>query len=200
MAPGARLWSGVAAVVAAAIVVIVAPVDQPPIVAASTIAPPRDRIAFPADHAASLELPDGTPLPVSSILNIPKPMNYGDFAWNEAGVPDGELLVQVDLRAQTIAVFRAGHEIGTAIILYGADGKPTPGGIYPIIEKKEQHRSNLYDAEMPYMLRLTNDGIAIHASDIRKGRATHGCIGVPEDFARALFAAVTPGDRVVIVA
>jgi lipoprotein-anchoring transpeptidase ErfK/SrfK len=52
---------------------------------------------------------------------------------------------------------------------------------------------------MPYMLRLTNDGVAIHGSNVRQGWATHGCIGVPPDFARLLFAAAAKGDAVVIL-
>jgi lipoprotein-anchoring transpeptidase ErfK/SrfK len=67
-----------------------------------------------------------------------------------------------------------------------------------VLEKREKHRSNLYDAEMPYMLRLTNDGIAIHASEVRQGAATHGCIGIPVEFARALFREVRRGDEVFI--
>ncbi len=52
---------------------------------------------------------------------------------------------------------------------------------------------------MPYMLRLTNDGVAIHGSNVREGWASHGCIGVPLDFARLLFAAASKGDLVVIL-
>ena len=52
---------------------------------------------------------------------------------------------------------------------------------------------------MPFMLRLTGDGVAIHASNVRQGWATHGCIGVPPDFARKLFSATARGDMVVIV-
>jgi lipoprotein-anchoring transpeptidase ErfK/SrfK len=51
---------------------------------------------------------------------------------------------------------------------------------------------------MPFMLRLTADGVAIHASNVRKGWATHGCIGVPEFFARRLYAEMKLGDRVFI--
>jgi lipoprotein-anchoring transpeptidase ErfK/SrfK len=51
---------------------------------------------------------------------------------------------------------------------------------------------------MPYMLRLTTDGVAIHASNVREGWATHGCIGVPMEFARRLFAEVKLGDPVEI--
>jgi lipoprotein-anchoring transpeptidase ErfK/SrfK len=52
---------------------------------------------------------------------------------------------------------------------------------------------------MPYTLRLTNDGVSIHASDVRWGAATHGCIGVPLAFAQRLFEAATVGDEVSVV-
>jgi lipoprotein-anchoring transpeptidase ErfK/SrfK len=52
---------------------------------------------------------------------------------------------------------------------------------------------------MPYMLRLTDDGVAIHGSNVREGYATHGCIGVPPDFAKKLFAVMAKGDPVFIV-
>jgi lipoprotein-anchoring transpeptidase ErfK/SrfK len=96
-------------------------------------------------------------------------------------------------------VFRGGHEIGSAVILYGTDGKPTPTGSFTILQKDRNHYSRSYDAPMPYMLRLTNDGVAIHGSNVREGRATHGCIGVPLDFARQLFAVASKGDPIVIV-
>jgi lipoprotein-anchoring transpeptidase ErfK/SrfK len=97
-------------------------------------------------------------------------------------------------------VFRGGHEIGSAVILYGTDGKPTPTGSFTILEKDAHHYSRSYDAPMPYMLRLTSDGVAIHGSNVRQGYATHGCIGVPPDFARLLFGAAAKGDTVVILA
>jgi lipoprotein-anchoring transpeptidase ErfK/SrfK len=52
---------------------------------------------------------------------------------------------------------------------------------------------------MPYTLRLTNDGVSIHASDVRYGAATHGCIGVPLAFAQRLFNAAHVGDEVTVV-
>jgi hypothetical protein len=59
-------------------------------------------------------------------------------------------------------VFRSGHEIATAVILYGADEKPTPTGEFKILQRLKDHRSSLCDAPMPYTLRLTGDGISIH--------------------------------------
>jgi lipoprotein-anchoring transpeptidase ErfK/SrfK len=136
---------------------------------------------------------------VESVIKVAGPMDYGQALWREAGVPQGPLWVRVDRRAQIISVFRGRHEIGTAVILYGAPEKPTPAGRYPVLGKKLHHVSSSYGAEMPYTLWLTEDGIAIHAGSVRQGAATHGCVGVPRDFAAKLFDMVKVGDPVVIV-
>jgi lipoprotein-anchoring transpeptidase ErfK/SrfK len=137
--------------------------------------------------------------PVNSLLAIKAPMHFGDYRWDDKGVPSGPTWIRVDLGSQLISVFRAGHEIGTAVIVYGGDNKETPGGTLHVLAKARDHRSSLYDAEMPYTLRLTNDGVSIHASDVRWGTATHGCIGVPRAFAQRLFDAAMVGDEVTVV-
>jgi hypothetical protein len=166
------------------------------------VVPPavKARIAYPPGRYPVLTLPDGTREQIRSLLAIAQPLEFGGYVWNDAGVPAGPVWMRVDLGMQTISVFRAGHEIGTAVILYGADGKPTPAGVYPVLERARDHHSTLYDAPMPFMLRLTADGVAIHASNVRAAAATHGCIGVPLAFAKLLFEQVRRGDRVVIVA
>jgi len=137
--------------------------------------------------------------PIQSVLDVPSRMTFGDYVWNEKGAAAGPIWVRVDLGRQLISVFRGGHEIGTAVILFGANGKETPLGDFPILQKAAQYHSHTYDAEMPFMLRLTNDGVAIHASNVREGWATHGCIGVPRAFAEKLFGAVKLGDPVTII-
>ncbi len=137
--------------------------------------------------------------PIKTMLNVRERMRYGDFVWNDRKVPAGPLWIRVDLESQLISVFRGGHEIGTAVILYGAQEKQTPSGTFRIMERKKDHQSTLYDAPMPYMLRLTGDGVAIHASNVRWGAATHGCIGVPDAFAERLFELARVGDEVLIV-
>lgn len=138
-------------------------------------------------------------LVVKRVLPVEGPFRHGDYVWDESGAPtNGPVIITVDLKAQTLSIFRAGYEIGAAVILYGADDKPSPQGAFPITEKDADHVSNLYDAPMPYMLRLTSDGVAIHGSDVKWGSATHGCIGVPTAFAKKLFGAVKLGDLVVI--
>lgn len=138
--------------------------------------------------------------PIRSILHVRAPMHYGDFEWDEARVPAGPVAIRVDLSKQLLSIFRAGHEIGTAVIVYGTDGKPTPTGTFPILARMKDHQSAQYDAEMPYTLRLTNDGVALHASSVEYGHATHGCVGVPLEFAHRLFDATRVGDKVTIVA
>ena len=138
-------------------------------------------------------------LVIRRILPIEGPIRYGEWHWDEAGVPArGALVITVDLEARVISVFRDGYEIGAAAVLLGTQEKPTPTGVFPITEKDAHHVSNLYDAPMPYMLRLTNDGVTIHATTVANGYASHGCIGVPRDFARKLFGAAQLGDRVYI--
>lgn len=51
---------------------------------------------------------------------------------------------------------------------------------------------------MPYMLRLTDDGITIHGTKVENGYASHGCIGVPNRFAKKLFETVKLGTPVYI--
>ena len=157
------------------------------------------RIWFPARETPLLSLPDGRKEAVHSMLNITKPMHFGSFVWDEDRVPQGAIWVRIDLARQILSVFRGGNEIGSAVILYGSDGKPTPTGSFTILEKNADYYSHSYDAPMPYMLRLTKDGVAIHGSNVRNGWATHGCIGVPLDFARLLFAAAHKGDPVAII-
>ncbi|PAX07976.1 L,D-transpeptidase [Sphingomonas lenta] len=167
-------------------------VDAKPVLAAAPAkrAPPAVEPAPPR--------PEPT-LVVKRILDIPAGIGFGEWVWNEEGAPPGgRVVMTVDLKAQTISVFRGGHEIGTAAVLYGADDKPTPLGRYPILEKDRDHVSNLYGAPMPYMLRLTMDGVAIHGSDVKYGMATHGCIGVPTPFAAKLFEAVGKSDLVIV--
>jgi lipoprotein-anchoring transpeptidase ErfK/SrfK len=96
-------------------------------------------------------------------------------------------------------VFKGGYEIGATAVLLGTSEKPTPLGVFPIKWKKADHYSSIYDrAPMPFTQNLTGDGVAIHGTKVEKGYASHGCIGVPNDFGKKLFAATKVGDRVFI--
>ena len=175
------------------------PPPVPSVRAAPKVATDPDRILM-SDDGSTARLPRAeSGIAIRSLLKAPAAMRYGDSLWNDRDVAPGKIWVRIDLRTQLLSVFRGGDEIGTAIVLYGADAKETPTGTFPILWKGRNHRSSLYDAPMPYTLRLTGDGVSIHGSNVRWGAATHGCIGVPEGFASRLFDVVDIGDTVVIV-
>ncbi|MEO1044834.1 MAG: L,D-transpeptidase family protein [Pseudomonadota bacterium] len=158
---------------------------------------PSAAVSRPASNAVAMV----GDYPIRKMLTVEGPFEHGDWVWDEANAPkQGKLLITVNLEDQVMSVYRGGYEIGTAVILYGADEKPTPTGKFTITEKDIDHVSNLYFAPMPYMLRLTNDGIAIHGSEVEFGYATHGCVGIPDEFAAQLFAIAKLGDQVVISA
>jgi hypothetical protein len=166
---------------------------------AQALAPAKPRPApAPAPSAVPSKAAEPAPYVIKRVLDVGGPIPFGKWFWDEEGVPDGEVVITIDTAAETLSVFRGGYEIGATAVIYGADDKPTPLGVYPITEKDADHVSNLYGSPMPYMLRMTNDGISIHGSEVSAEFATHGCIGVPKDFARKLFAAVKLGDKVIV--
>lgn len=168
------------------------------------------RTAAPIAKSVTIALPTAKPTPapvaapapagyrIASFLPRPDKFEHGDYIWNNDGVPAGPMLITVDIATQLIHVFRGGREIGTAVVLYGADDSPTPLGSFPILDKDADHVSSIFKSPMPYNLRLTGDGVAVHGSNVRWGWGSNGCIGVPVAFAKLLFAQVKVGDRVII--
>lgn len=172
--------------------------------------PRAQALAPQSAQAAAAPVPAPTPPPpspkpvdeafvIKRILPITGPIRYGEWHWDEAGIAPGPIVITVDLDARVLSVFRGGHEIGATAVLLGTQEKPTPLGVFPIKWKKADHYSSIYDgAPMPYTQRLTDDGIAIHGSNVERGYASHGCVGVPKPFAKKLFGITTLGDRVFI--
>lgn len=156
---------------------------------ASPAAEPSPEVAAPDDGFI-----------IKRVLPIDEPIRYGQWHWDEDGAPaDGPLVMTVDLEARVLSVFRGGYEIGATAVLLGTQEKPTPLGKFPVIWKKADHYSSTYDgAPMPFTHRLTNDGISIHGTKVEKGYASHGCIGVPNDFGKKLFGVTKVGDVVYI--
>jgi hypothetical protein len=123
----------------------------------------------------------------------------GDYLWAPGVAPAGQVLVVVSLPEQRAYVYRAGIRIGVSSVSTGTATHPTPTGVFEILQKQVDHRSNLYnDAPMPYMQRLTWDGIALHAGKVTGRPASHGCVRLPHAFAEALFAETEKGGIVVI--
>lgn len=157
---------------------------------ADPITPTATPVAFTSDE----------PFVIKRILPIEGAIKYGEWHWDDAGVPDGPLVVTVDLEARVISVFRNGYEIGAAAALLGTPEHPTPLGTFPILTKERHNVSEKYNnAPMPWTLRLTWSGVAIHGgSDVEVGYASHGCVGVPDEFASRLYDIAKKGDKVII--
>jgi hypothetical protein len=113
-----------------------------------------------------------------------------------AGEP---MMAIVSLRDQRITVYDAKGWILRAPVSSGQKGRETPAGIFSVIEKEEEHYSNLYDdAFMPHMQRITWSGIALHGGALPGYPASHGCVRMPYDFAARLFDATAVGMRVIV--
>ena len=169
-----------------------------PIAAEDPPAGLRLRSSAPPTAAPTAAAPASPAFAIRSILAIDHQLAPGEYAWNEDGAPQGQTIVVADLAAQILYVYRQGVEIGRTSLIQGDVDKPTPLGVFPILQKKKHHVSNLYGAPMPYMMRLTWDGVAIHGSVVSDEYATHGCIGIPDEFAELLFGQAKLGDRVLV--
>ncbi|HEY8248789.1 MAG TPA: L,D-transpeptidase family protein [Hyphomicrobium sp.] len=113
--------------------------------------------------------------------------------------PTGPLVLVVSTSKQTVTVYDDGKQIAKSPISSGTSSNPTPTGIFSILEKNRYHYSNLYGgAPMPFMQRVTNSGVALHAGDLPGYPASHGCIRLPYSFARSLFGITDVGARVII--
>lgn len=194
MGLGTKGWTALAAISGGIVVAAVALIglDDSPQVAA-----PKVAAAMPA--SAPEAPPKDERFVIKRVLPIKGAIKYGDWHWDEAGVPEGPLVITVDLEARVLSVFRNGYEIAATAVLLGTSEKPTPLGVFPVKWKKADHRSRTYDnAPMPFTMNLTDDGVAIHGTKVENGYASHGCVGVPTPFAQKLFALAKVGDKVYI--
>jgi hypothetical protein len=123
----------------------------------------------------------------------------GRFEWEPEKAIEGSLAILVSLPRQMLYVYRGNVLIARSSISSGRPGRSTPSGSYWIMGKEEMHHSNLYDnAPMPFMQRLTNDGVALHAGYVANYPASHGCIRLPREFAKRLYGITTYGDPVMV--
>ncbi len=146
-------------------------------------------------EAAPLQVP--SPAQLKSQLEHLKP---GQFLWYPQVSPVGPVTVVVSLTEQRAYVYRNGIAIGVSTVSSGKPGRETPTGVFSILQKKVEHKSSLYNsAPMPYMERLTWDGIALHAGHLPGYPASHGCVRLPLAFAKKLYEVTGFSSTTVIV-
>ncbi len=123
----------------------------------------------------------------------------GQFIWMPEVVPQGPLVMVISITEQRAYLYRNGVLIAVSTVSTGKKGKETPTGVFTILQKNKDHKSSLYnDAPMPFMQRLTWDGVALHAGKLPGYPASHGCVRLPYDFAKVLFDTTDFGMTVVV--
>jgi len=149
-----------------------------------------------------------------------------DYMWNP--LPDEPITrIEVRIGEQKVYVYQEDHLAGLSPTTTGKDGHNTPTGHYTVLAKDIDHKSNLYgvfldaqgyivdpdaksgqpppagavydSADMPYYLRIRDDGTGLHAGYLPGYRASHGCIRLPHAFAELLFSNVSEGTPVDVV-
>ena len=124
--------------------------------------------------------------------------NKAERATDRLTIPPGPLQIVVSINTQRVTLYANGAPVVQAPVSTGTPGHPTPMGLFTIIQKQRHHVSNLYDASMPFMQRITWSGSAMHQGPLPGYPASHGCIRLPLDFAAMLWKATKVGARVVI--
>lgn len=182
------------AAMAALIAMPVAVVAQEGATPAEPVAAPAPVVTPPAPAPAPVKPP--APAPKKKFSDGLRP---GQFIWETRAHKATDLRIVAVLDIQRIYVFDKGELVAFSTISSGKKGHATPPGTFKILQKNEKHFSNIYNnAPMPYMQRLTWDGIALHAGQIPGYAASHGCIRLPMAFAKALFG-ITKMDQTVMV-
>lgn len=129
----------------------------------------------------------------------PKMLKPGQYLWRDVPASAGPERVIVSLSDQMAYLYRGYTLMAVSTISSGKEGRDTPTGIFSVLDKKPMYRSKKYDnAPMPFMQRIDNYGIALHAG-FNPGRpASHGCVRLPSDFAKKLYDTTSVGTPVLI--
>lgn len=175
-------------------VTVAPPVILPPVVPPPAITPPA---VTPPAVTPTVATPAPKPVRKKGPVDALKP---GQFVWVAQDSYEGPMKIVIVLDIQRVYVFQNDSLIGFSTISSGKKGKETPTGIFNILQKNIDHKSNLYsNAPMPYMQRLTWDGIALHGGHLPGYPASHGCIRLPHQFAKSLFAVTQMAQEVVVL-
>lgn len=127
-----------------------------------------------------------------------KQLKPGQYVWRK-GSKGGKPRLVIGLSDQRAYLYRGDELIAVAAISTGTAKNPTPTGIFSVLAKKPFHRSIKYDlAPMPFMQRIDEYGIALHAGYSPGYPASHGCIRLPAEFAKRLYAITSLGSMVMI--
>ena len=127
-----------------------------------------------------------------------KELKPGQYVWRDVPA-SGPQRVVVSLSDQLAYLYSGNTLVAVSTISSGKDEKPTPTGIFSVLDKKPMYRSMKYDnAPMPWMQRIDQYGIALHAGHNPGEPASHGCVRLPAQFAKKLYSVTQVGTPVYI--
>jgi lipoprotein-anchoring transpeptidase ErfK/SrfK len=107
--------------------------------------------------------------------------------------------VIISIDKQQLTLYAGTEVIARSKVSTGVPGHPTPTGVFSVIQRDRWHRSNIYgNAPMWFMQRITWSGVAMHQGVVPGVPASHGCIRLPEAFARSMWSITQMGARVII--
>jgi hypothetical protein len=128
-----------------------------------------------------------------------KQLKPGQYLWRDVPDSAGPERVVIGLSEQLAFLYRGDTLMAVATISTGRDGRPTPTGIFNVLEKQPFYRSKKFDnAPMPFMQRIDQYGIALHGGFNPGYPASHGCIRLPVAFAKKLYSVTNVGTPVYI--
>jgi lipoprotein-anchoring transpeptidase ErfK/SrfK len=154
-----------------------------------------DPYANPIDRPDLIRPNPVRPKPKSDLKSGPKAEPARDFG----AMPKGPLQIVVSIADQHVTLYSNGVRVAQGPVSTGVPGRPTPTGVFSIIQKDRFHHSNLYsNAPMPYMERITWSGVALHEGPLPGYPASHGCIRMTHDFAERLWHVARLGVRVIV--
>jgi chemotaxis protein histidine kinase CheA len=138
-----------------------------------------------------------TVLTADAAARQPRPASTTEAtAPRQAGDP---IMAIVSIKSQHVTFYDADGWILRAPVSTGTTERETPAGVFAVVEKKRDHRSNMYDdAWMPHMQRITWNGIALHGGPLPGYPASKGCVRLPFGFAEKTFDKTRIGMRVIV--
>jgi hypothetical protein len=128
-----------------------------------------------------------------------KRLKPGQYLWRDVPDSAGPERVVISLTDQLAYLYRGDTLVAVATISTGRFDKPSPTGVFSVLDKKPFYRSKKYDnAPMPWMQRIDQYGIALHGGFNPGYPASHGCIRLPLAFAKKLYTVTGVGTPVYI--
>ncbi|HZO47833.1 MAG TPA: L,D-transpeptidase family protein [Xanthobacteraceae bacterium] len=163
----------------------------PPAIALATVAALSALTPSPADAQARKDTQVRKAAPPARPAQAPEAT-----APRQAGEA---IMAIVSIKSQRVTIYDADGWVLSAPVSTGTKGRETPAGVFAVVEKNKDHRSNMYDdAWMPNMLRITWNGIALHGGPLPGYAASHGCVRLPFGFAEKLFDKIRMNTRIII--